>query len=140
MIVLLNCGRLFQADGRTIDVAAGLLRGLSVTVREQGGRDSIHGWAMETPAPRRKERREKRERFMGGGSGAVEGRARSFPRSGEVGGGVFGVPKAWKWARDLSGGPLAPSLREPFPLYTGGVPVAYMRCCAPNSASRRESP
>jgi hypothetical protein len=41
---------------------------LSVTVREQGGRDSIHGWAMETPAPRRKERREC-ERFMGGGSG-----------------------------------------------------------------------
>jgi hypothetical protein len=48
--VLLICGRLFQADGRTIDVAAGLLRGLFVTVREQGGRDSIHGWAMETPA------------------------------------------------------------------------------------------
>lgn len=27
-------------------------------------------------------------------------------------------------ARDLSGGPLAPCLREPFPLYIGGVPVA----------------
>jgi hypothetical protein len=40
---------------------------------------------METPAPRRKERREKRERFMGGGSGSEEGRARSFPRSGEAG-------------------------------------------------------
>lgn len=67
--MLLLYGRLFQVDGRTIDVAAGLLRGLSETGREQGGRDSIHGRAMETPAPRRKERREKRERFMGGGSG-----------------------------------------------------------------------